>query len=69
MKCHDMPDRVEMTCCEPMEGSGKFRCHVLGYVSRKYIKREEVELLLVDIRKEIEELKEQIKELKKERPK
>lgn len=67
MKCCDMPNRTETTCCESGEGSGRFRCHVLAYVSRKYMKREEAQSLLADLRKEIEALKEQIKELKKER--
>lgn len=66
MKCCDMPDRTETTCCEPKEGSGGFRCHVLAYVSRKYMKKEEAEAILEGLRKEIDALKEQIPRIKEE---
>ena len=66
MKCCDMPDRAETTCCEPKEGSGGFRCHVLAYVSRKYMKREEAEAIFEGLREEIDALKEQLSRIKEE---
>ncbi len=67
MKCCDMPEGTETTCPEPEKGSGRFRCHVLAYVSRKYMKRDEAEALFESLRKEIDELKEQILVLKEEK--
>ncbi|MEO0181245.1 MAG: hypothetical protein ABIM74_05245 [candidate division WOR-3 bacterium] len=66
MKCCDVSNGANMACCEPDRGSRRFRCHILGYVAKKYMKREEVERLIEGLIKEIEKLKKELANLKEE---
>ncbi|MGC8893878.1 MAG: hypothetical protein ACP5QG_03410 [candidate division WOR-3 bacterium] len=64
MNCCDMPENPGSSCCDPYTGIGRFRCLILGYVARNYMKRKEAERLFGALWDEIEALREQIEKLK-----